>query len=146
MILFLTSCGEIKDFLVKDSPPPPPKASDPILREYVNRFEDLYGIRVNVPINFSELGLNHAGVCTQWASGYAEIEVDETEWHKFNLDQREQLIFHELGHCVFSRQHDNGTLPDTCPKSIMRSFMFNSFEIYKCYKPMHNYYVDELKP
>src|SRR6185503_9958619 len=36
-----------------------------------------------------------------------------------NEVQLEALIFHELGHCILGRQHDNSLMPKGDPKTIM---------------------------
>lgn len=144
LLLFLVSCGDIKDMIYKKTPAPAPKSSNAELLTYVEKFERLYGINVTVPVNFKDIEHGRAGVCYLWSSGYAEIEIDPDFWQTFTEEQREQLVFHELGHCVFKRQHDN-TTTDNCPTSVMRSYMFNTLEIYQCYLPRYEYYIDELQ-
>lgn len=69
-----------------------------------------------------------------------------------NAQEREALFFHELGHCILGRDHDNNLLPNGDPKSLMfpdnltlysackyaigGSCQDNSFK--------RNYYLDEL--
>lgn len=36
-----------------------------------------------------------------------------------NYQQKEVLIFHELGHCILNREHDDSSLPNGDPKSMM---------------------------
>jgi hypothetical protein len=36
-----------------------------------------------------------------------------------NEQEREALFFHELGHCILGRKHDNRLLPNGDPRSIM---------------------------
>jgi len=39
----------------------------------------------------------------------------------YNAYQLEALIFHEMGHCLLGRLHDNDTLPNGDPRSLMAS-------------------------
>jgi hypothetical protein len=70
----------------------------------------------------------------------------------FTSEQREVLVFHELGHCVLGRLHDNGRLPNGDFKSLMNE---NDLSVYSsCVYPVDNgpcdhrfkrsYYLDEL--
>lgn len=68
------------------------------------------------------------------------------------IDELENLIFHELGHCVLGRQHDNTEMPKGDPRSIMVS---NNIQLYSScayaingepvnYYLRRGYYLDEL--
>jgi hypothetical protein len=68
------------------------------------------------------------------------------------VEQQEVLLFHELGHCVLGRDHDNGRLPNGDPRSLMHE---NDLGVYSsCVYPVDNepcdfrfkrtYYLDEL--
>lgn len=67
--------------------------------------------------------------------------------------ERETVVFHELGHCLLGRSHDNSLLPNGDPKSIMKSdsrkmyapctYQFgNQEDCNNTYK--RAYYLDEL--
>lgn len=69
-----------------------------------------------------------------------------------NDTELQTLIFHELGHCVLGRDHDNSLLKNGDPKSIMTE---NNLGIYSpCVYPIggtpcdnsfkRSYYIDEL--
>lgn len=135
----LISCGHD---VVEVNHAPQPKVTDPIFNAHISKFEDLYNIDVNTPIVFGDVG-EYAGVCYIYSNGYTEIQINEKNWSFLTKEQKEQLIFHELGHCVFgldhNDNHDNG-----CPESIMRSYMFSPSEIDSCYKPFFDDYIDEL--
>ena len=70
----------------------------------------------------------------------------------FTPEQLEALVFHELGHCVLGRLHDNGRLPNGDLRSLMNE---NDLGVYSsCVYPVDNgpcdltfkrpYYLDEL--
>ena len=44
------------------------------------------------------------------------ININQKSWETTN---KEQLLAHELGHCLFGLQHNARTLSDGCPESIM---------------------------
>lgn len=68
-----------------------------------------------------------------------------------NSRQLETLIFHEMGHCILGREHDESRLPNGNPKSIMCT---GNIALYApCAYPVNdscnqyykrNYYLDEL--
>lgn len=38
------------------------------------------------------------------------IEINKTQWVKLSDSKKTSLIFHELGHCVLNRDHDNSEI------------------------------------
>ena len=56
------------------------------------------------------------GVCFR---NSGNILINEDSWNKRTDFSKEFLIFHELGHCVLDRRHDNGVLPNGLCKSLM---------------------------
>lgn len=69
-----------------------------------------------------------------------------------NAQEKEALFFHELGHCILGRAHDNSLLPNGDPKSIM---VEDNIRLYApCEYPIggtcqdntykRTYYMDEL--
>jgi hypothetical protein len=113
---------------------------------YVNKFFDLLGYREDIIVEFTNND-DYAGVCYYWAVGNNEIKVNRNYWEKINEKQREQLIFHELGHCVLNKDHNNDIIDIngfSCPYSIMRSWAFDRFEIEHCYNKDYQHYVRDL--
>lgn len=98
----------------------------PEFRPFVRSFEAEAAKR-GIAFDFEETGLeillgptrvdNAAGVC-RFSDRSIEIEV--TVWDNLSEAGREQLIFHELGHCVLDRRHRNVVLPNNEWGSIMR--------------------------
>ncbi len=73
--------------------------------------------------------------------------------HCWQNDQMlETLIFHELGHCILGRQHDDSLMPKGYPKSIMvaKDITIYSPCLYNIGDPncdkrsRRTYYIDEL--
>ena len=69
-----------------------------------------------------------------------------------SAQEEEALFFHELGHCILGRSHDNRLLPNEDPRSIM---VEGNIDLYtRCLYPIGGncedntykraYYLDEL--
>lgn len=144
-LLFNVSCGKsLSDMLNMGKKPYTKHNTDPIFTEYINNFNEEFAVKVSVPIILNDIDNSKAGVCFVWSDGYREIQINSKHWSSYSEEQREQLIFHELGHCVFNFNHDDSKMPDNCPNSIMRSFMFNKWEVETCYLPQYNHYMEDF--
>lgn len=98
----------------------------PESRPFVRSFEEEAAKR-GITFDFEETGLeillgptrvdNAAGVC-RFADN--SIEIEKTVWENLSSTGKEQLIFHELGHCVLQRLHRNVVLNNGEWGSIMR--------------------------
>lgn len=100
-------------------------------KPYYDRFNQWYGTDIHIPISFANLGgQGYAGMCEIWSSGYRDIKIDQVYWNKIDEDSKQQIIFHEGGHCHFNRKHNKGLIdmPDgrLCPKSIMYPYAFGN--------------------
>ena len=70
----------------------------------------------------------------------------------FTAEQQETLVFHELGHCILGRPHEDGRLPNGDFKSLMNANDLSPYS--SCVYPVDNepcddrykrpYYLDEL--
>jgi hypothetical protein len=68
------------------------------------------------------------------------IVVDRTDWKSYKYYNREQAIFHEMGHCLLKRDHRND-LDSTChPVSGMYWRMIDE----QWYKDNREKYMEEL--
>lgn len=89
-------------------------------------------------------GIVAAGLCQRSNRGTPTIKLDTTSinWRS-NLSSREQLIFHELGHCVLDRSHLEDRLANGNYKTTMRP---SGEQIYgpvmTAFK--RSYYMDEM--
>lgn len=66
------------------------------------------------------------------------IFVDPTYW-MYNDEKREQVMAHELGHCLLNKDHDDRYLTDH-HASVMSTYLFSSWEFYS----YRDYFYDEL--
>lgn len=104
---------------------------------YVSKFEQLCGVHVRVPITIKEKleNSNWAGVCYFGRNGKRWIEISQKYWNLYDEYGREELIFHELGHCVLGRDHDDSLMDlngyHQIPTSIMLSYTFGNLNYYR---------------
>jgi hypothetical protein len=128
---------------------------DPELQPFVDNFEtygqDYMGANFNIPVitmtiepvdavNFSN-DYNVVAVCSVSFSGVNRIIVGDKIWPLLDDITKEQVIFHELGHCVLYRPHLRGILPTGLPISIMYPYLTLTVEEYLDDK---DYYMEEL--
>jgi hypothetical protein len=85
----------------------------------------------------SELGQYTLGVCYM---GTGQIRINQNLWRVLNNLSREELIFHELGHCLFNRYHENSLLPNGRPASIMNQYHLGA----TIYSGNYRYYLEEF--
>ncbi len=79
------------------------------------------------------------GVCN-YKPGNNYVVIDEEEWKDSPVMLREQLIFHELGHCELDRDHNNTRWRDYVPVSVM-----NEHQLYESvYSKYRDSYIYEL--
>jgi len=144
MLLLITGCGKsLQDFIRIGQPKFKKASTNPVFIPFIQSFEAEFNREVNVPIVLGTIEQRYAGVCLVYSNGYREIRINKEFWDGYSYEQKEQLIYHELGHCVFNKGHDN-TTRDNCPHSIMRSYMFSEYEINECYLPEYEHYMHNL--
>lgn len=118
------------------------------LLKYVEKFEDLWGKRINFRVTFGEMLDNYAGYCQIYPLKRKIVVINKKNFKKYNEDQKEVLLFHEMGHCALYKDHNNDLIyfkkfSRKYPKSIMYDSVFNIDQIlvYRVYK---KYYHEEL--
>ena len=80
------------------------------------------------------------GICEIDGDATPTITINEDSWNRMDDSEREPLIFHELGHCVLHRRHQNGQMKDGVPTSLMNSYSITEFT----YSTYREYYLHEL--
>jgi hypothetical protein len=141
----LTSCGKIyntnKQVNIEEE-----------FQPYIDSFVNL-SVDLNKPIIIDNLIVRYGnnpdndkylGVCITGLETPI-IEINPNYWVNLNESEKEHVMFHELGHCVLNRGHDEGQLllEDLgyyIPKSIMYPYIFSS----NVYESNYDYYVNEL--
>ncbi len=87
-------------------------------------------------------GLNTTvGVCERGNGRTPTVIIDEYFWAGSSEGYRQEIIDHELGHCILNRDHNNAVLPNGWPASIMNAYLFNPQVI----DNNKQYYFHELK-
>lgn len=154
-ILILTalvvSCGatEAKDYrhVPTDDTYPryDPRSFKTIESDFIdtaNKFSTEFGVGLkDLSIGYRDFE-GTAGVCWSYSSGHREIWVS-LNYRKIKGAQKEQLLYHELGHCLLGLEH-NDEHEDERPESIMRSWAFNGYEIENYYTPTRPRYINEM--
>jgi hypothetical protein len=136
LCLLMASCGDGLD----------DKYVEPQLSEYVEKFRQLYNVPANIEIKFADLEIMIAGVCYSYGNSHEDnyIEIDRDYFDMYSNIEREELIFHELGHCIFNRDHTTERMmykSYSVPISIMYPYMFGGSWFYE--QNLTHYY-DEL--
>jgi len=143
-MVFVSACGQQEHSLIE------PKI-DSEFKKYVEYFETKTGDTVSVDMKFAVIDdLRTVARCYMFEDKkYNYVEVDPDYWFmELNESEREEVILHELGHCIYLRDHDEMILKgkdfglsQNIYKSIMYPYVFGG-DIYENHK---QYYVDELK-
>lgn len=149
LLLTLSACGDEESLK--------PYSVDPELDIYLQRFlasAKEHGKNFDLEsdglvMEFADLPYPTVGLCH--LTDPIKVQIDPAFWRGTTgkadqENQRENTVFHELGHGLLRRQHINATLPDTEWKSIMcggeqkegRAWFVNFSGARK------QYYLDEL--
>ena len=156
-LLLLVSCGSSLDHRESDDILGD-GYKDPSLSEYLSQFEEDMGVEIPGHLSISIVddlykisNPNVDAVC--WSNSKTKvgekIEIRRSRWEDMDDDSREQLLYHELGHCVLNKDHNFGQKPgliwSLCPSSIMNPYTFTEGQIENCYIPDHADYLEELR-
>ncbi len=102
---------------------------DPAFSDYVSRFEQA-SVTYGRPIQVTDLTMQFGqvdsggesgarGDCS-WVSGQTPVvTLSADAWSSSTDAEREELVFHELGHCVLGEKHVAGINDQGIPRSIM---------------------------
>jgi hypothetical protein len=131
----------------------------PDLNTYLQRFEEEARVRgfdfdlsVVEAAYVDEIMIDDRTYCgwgysNYFGSGTRRIEIstaDYCNWEDRSDIERENLFFHEIGHAFFNRSHDESSLCDGSPLSLMSSTRDN-FKIYtEAGSEKRDYYISEL--
>lgn len=146
IVISVTSCGsEYKDHIfVQDRNNHKSISVNDEFKPYVEKFKELYSLNFHIRVEFEDLEKTYVGMCYYWDDGHREIGIDQDRWQRLSADEREVLIFHELGHCILNRDHveELGHVGkyENAPKSIMHPYIFSD----PYYALNRQYYFNEL--
>jgi hypothetical protein len=126
---------------------------DPVLdvgefAPYVADFEKT-GAKVGVSVKVEDLIIKFGDLPNPRERGACEIVGDKTptitvskaKWAKLDEYERQQLLFHEMGHCVLMQEHRNCIdKVEGVAKSMMNAYAIDSYT----YAEREKYYLTEL--
>ncbi|MFT4566092.1 MAG: RNA polymerase sigma factor (sigma-70 family) [Saprospiraceae bacterium] len=120
LILLIISCSEEVDSILEID-----AAIAPIIEafeeEAANRGRIINITEERIGAVFDETTDNAAGQCVAKSNGEHYIRIDAEYWKNASGLQREFLVFHELGHCVLGRSHEDGKVSGGQCMSMMTS-------------------------
>jgi hypothetical protein len=114
----------------------------PEVAKFADLWEGIYGVEVKINIYFDDLKGNTVGTC--YTGDEDKIVLDREFWDQSSDLGREELIFHEFGHCLLGLGHDN-TLTVINGKQIPKSIMYPYTIGDNIYGEFQQYYREELK-
>lgn len=107
---------------------------DPELLPYLEKFKVEMNIKADyVSLYFGELKSPTIGRCSFGVFPNTYITIDRDFWDSTTADGKEQLMYHELGHCVLYLMHDDELVNYQgyqIPSSIMNSYFFGEAWFY----------------
>ena len=140
MIPFTVACAPQKTFTTNPHHEDPNVQAPEEVIAYIERFEVAGSLTVlSLLVKFQTLKAPTVGECVR-GGGMPLIYLDPDFWDNSYDWKREQLMFHELGHCILDRPHTDQKLEDGCPISIMDPYVIGE----SCYLSHRNYYFEEL--
>lgn len=125
--------------------------ADPRLWEYFHYFEQeaaQRGIYIDLKaqklIGTIENIYRHetVGLCNHQPERPNQLIIDNHFWERASNIKREMIVFHELGHCVLSKKHNNRINSDGTCYSIMRSGSGVCLDLYN--QENRSIYLNEL--
>ena len=143
-MISLAACGSDDPPLPKVGPEGTYKI-DPAFIPYLDQFLLLYKKPVTSLImafdtDTFKLEKDSVGVCHRETQKAPLIAIKRSFWVKATPTTKENLIFHELGHCILNRPHDDRRFTDDRPVSLMNSRLLLDLE----YSNNKTYYWNEL--
>ena len=91
------------------------------------------------------IGSDARGECVRGTNQTPTITL-APEWKTYESNLQEQIIYHELGHCVLNREHvttkwSPSEIETDVPASIMNATELDSNDLYT---PYHDHFMQEL--
>jgi hypothetical protein len=69
-------------------------------------------------VKFGPLDSSKLGLCTR-GRGTPTITINEASWKALDEEEKEILLFHEMGHCILELTHNNAQAGDRKWASLM---------------------------
>lgn len=116
---------------------------DPEFKKYVNEYKNATKTYKKTSVKFANLKKTEEysilGLCNPFTGN---VLIDRTEWVRlYNIEKR-LLIYHELGHCLHRKSHDDRLREvSLCPVSIMHP----TFPPRRCVNIFYENYLQEIE-
>jgi len=147
LLITLVACGKDNEIQLNKEY----QGVDAELWSYFEKFEKEAGER-GVTIDLAAAGITgtiekiHAhgtvGLCNHRLDQPNHVIIDINFWTSASDNSKEMIIFHELGHCILERGHNDDKKDDGTCASIMRSGRGGCIDFYN--KGNKAAYLDEL--
>lgn len=165
LLAFATGCGAAADPYTVTAEESRARPVHRALQVYLDEFVRAYGVGMTeIPIAIGPLEKGVAGKCYVPGDKTPSDAVADTVFgestqprrrivinqdyfakHKDNYDAMQNVMFHELGHCILQRGHTSATMEDKDFGEIPRSIMYpSSFGDKEFYRPNFPHYKAEL--
>jgi hypothetical protein len=112
--------------------------------EYNKRVDDKK-IDTDIIVQFSDdlsrFGASVIGLCHRSYNSSPEVYILRSYFNDHEASLKEELVFHELGHCLLGRPHKNDVDSDGIPLSLMYPYILGE-ETYNTNS--REYYLSEL--
>jgi len=152
LFLILTLSCSLSCTTINASPTPIEYKTDYIDKTFNPIIESfIYEARLRGhPVSLDKMNMSFGDIRTSWTdrtvgycarnrAGRMVIKIHSKSWKKMDEYQREELVFHEMGHCLIPREHCKAVTKDG-PVSIMFPHILES----TYYKKNREDLVDEL--
>lgn len=117
-----------------------PVIIDQELAAYAYRFEEEIGVSADgISLGFGDLDGYVVGTCSIGSSG-RKITIDREFWDRIEEHVKEELMYHELGHCAMYLDHDESIADSGCPVSVMYPYVLDY-----CYLHHADEYKQDLR-
>lgn len=70
------------------------------------------------------------GQCKSYSDGSQKVIIDDKYWNRITEKEKEYIVFHELGHCLLNREHNDTKDENGNCKSIMQSGINECTSVY----------------
>lgn len=140
ILIFIVGCGQptttVTDPEGRTKEVPPIRRDHaPEFASFVKSFEDEYFKDAGSILMLLTDDVTPAHAVGTCDGGYT-VRIRKSFWLISSDLTKKALIYHELGHCILRRHHNNALYPDGCPKSIMNAYLVTD----SCY----NSHLNEL--
>lgn len=140
-----------KNTVPKPSPANIGSQFQPYLTKFLNNGKSfnrtLSANHLTITFNSALSGSNTLGQCSfnpQYPSIGQRIEINPDFWNNVDTASREYVLFHELGHCLLLRDHDNNEVETEDGYFLQKSIMSTYFSTSEYYTNNYESYLHEL--